>query len=129
MLTQLTLENLKDLDRGVAALAWAHEMEKVLRDCDGRAHDDSARVVTLKTRVVPQLDKQTGRCSNVMVEMEVSSAMPSQKTETYQMRMSRDKASQRPTLLFQPDSPDNVDQMTTDEVINTTTGEVSKNKG
>lgn len=52
--SQLTMENLKDLDDGLLAAAFEANVREVVRDLNDRPVDDRARKVTITLTFVPE---------------------------------------------------------------------------
>ncbi len=109
MLMQLDLENLKVLDDGRIAAAFAQELKHVVLDLMDRPGDDRPRNVSIKVHFKPLCD-ETGHCEAVNVSMEVGSKMPSRKTKVYSMQARKSQGG--PMLVFNEMSLDNVNQNT-----------------
>ena len=105
--TAFTLDNLRLLDFGKIGLAFAREVEHVVKDCLDRPGDDHARTVTLRFSFTPDGTPGVGDCETVRVEAEVSSAVPKRRSKVYEMtpRKSGD-------LVFNPDLPGEPDAET-----------------
>ncbi len=105
---QLKLENLAKLDFGKIPAAFDAEVLRCVADCKDRPLDDKPRKVSLTFNLWPKADVDgTGVvCQDVDVECEVTSTVPKRRTRIYTMRPTHDDK-----LAFQPDSPENPDQL------------------
>jgi hypothetical protein len=119
---RLTLDVLKDLDMGKVAAGFQKEVAHVVADCMDRPSDDRARKVGLIMSVVPDCDGM-GVCETATVEFKIQSSVPARQSKTYQMRVHANGS-----LLFNPESPDNVHQGTLDEMLAPEEGEAKKAK-
>lgn len=108
---RLTLEALTGLDSGQAAAAFQHELKKAVKDCVDRPGEEGEREVTLKVKVKPAL-QSSGICTHASVDFECHSKIPRQKTRKYDMEVDA-----RGELLFNPESPEDVNQQTIDEAL------------
>lgn len=105
----LMLKNLTAVDHGYAAAVFDRELSKIVEDCRDRYGDQSPRAVTLTVQVRPQ---KHGDGATVDVELLVNAKVPKQRTRMYQMGLTG-----KNTLLFRPDSPEDVRQMTTGDMV------------
>lgn len=106
-----TLVDVAELDRGGVGLAFAHELARVVADCDDRPAVDVARTVTLKASLKPVPSDQ-GTLHTVKVEFEVSSKLPVRRSCELDMIHGSEG-----TLWHNPLSPDDAKQATIDEEI------------
>ena len=109
MLIKLDLENLKVLDDGRLAAAFAQEMKHVVLDLMDRPGDDRERSVTFKTTVKPVCG-QDGQLEEALVNVQIASKLPSRKSKVYSMAAR--KSSAGPMLVFNELSLDDVAQDT-----------------
>ena len=105
-LQQFSLDNLKDLDGGKAAVAFEHHVRRAALDCIDRPGDNAARKVTLEITLKPVMDPQ-GECTEVEAQIKASSAVPKHQTKPYSFGLRRGGM-----LVFNSDSIDAVDQTT-----------------
>lgn len=105
-LQQFTLDALRDLDGGKAAEAFRLHVQRAALDCLDRPADPKPRVVTLQFSVAPVLETD-GSCDRVEVQINASSKVPNHRTRVYSFGLRRNGI-----LVFNPDSPDSVDQGT-----------------
>lgn len=103
---QFTIESMRDLDGGKAAEAFNMHVRRAAMDCLDRPADPKPRKVKLEVSLSPVLDTD-GSCDRVDVQIHASSAVPTHRTRTYSFGLRRNGV-----LVFNPDSPDNVDQQT-----------------
>lgn len=113
----LKLSTLTGLDLGKVDAAFQIELHKVVKDCMDRPGDESKRSVTLTLEIAPEM-ASAGVCETVAAEFQVTSKMPSRKSRVYSMRPHVNGS-----LLFNPESADDANQGTLDEV-DPDTGEV-----
>jgi hypothetical protein len=118
----LNLKELHKLDMGKAAAMFEMELRKAVQDCDARPLDKRPRRVEMKFSIVPHVALADGKmpsgCSQVDVEMEVSSSTPKQRTQSYRMNMKQSGG-----LEFHEEFPDDPDQM---GMFDKETGEVKE---
>lgn len=105
-LRQLSLETLKELEGGIPAAAFNHHLHRIAVDCMERPADGKERVVNLKLVCKPMLQPD-GDCTEVKMQIFVTSSIPTHKTKVYSCGLKRNGA-----LAFNPDSLDAVDQAT-----------------
>lgn len=103
---QFTLDNLKDLDGGKAAFAFEQHVKRAALDCMDRPGDPKPRTVTLVVSLIPVMEPG-GDCTDVEAQIHAKSAVPPHKTKPYSFGLRRNGV-----LVFNPDSPDNVNQAT-----------------
>ena len=103
---QLSLETLRDLDMGKVMEAFNLHIARASRDCMDRPGDSKARSVTLQLALVPVLEPD-GSCDQVKAQVHISSKVPTHRTKVYSLGLRRNGA-----LVFNPDSPDDINQTT-----------------
>lgn len=103
---QFTLESLKELDGGKASLAFEHHVRRAAIDCMDRPGDKAPRKITLEITLRPVMEPG-GDCTEVEAQIKASSSVPKHQTKPYSFGLRRNGV-----LVFNPDSPDAVDQMT-----------------
>jgi len=103
---QFTLENLKDLDGGKAAVAFLQHVSRAANDCSDRPGDKTARKVTMEITLLPVMEPG-GDCTEVAAQIRVSSTVPKHQTKAYSFGLRRGGI-----LVFNEDAPDNVNQAT-----------------
>ncbi len=103
---KFTLDNLNDLDGGKAALAFEHHVRRAALDCMDRPGDDKARTVVLQISLKPVMEPG-GDCVEVEAQIHAKSTVPPHKTKAYSFGLRKNGV-----LVFNPDSPDAVDQKT-----------------
>jgi hypothetical protein len=99
------LETLKDLDMGKVTKAFEHELKRCVQDCLDRPADSTARTVTLALALKPVPDGEI--CDTVSGEFEIKGKVPVRRTRVYSFGVKKTGS-----LMFNVDSPDNVDQKT-----------------
>jgi hypothetical protein len=109
MKTKLTLGSIKDLDNGRLNEAFRQELAHVVRDCNDRSNDQTARKVSLVFSVTPKDDAGEA----VDVELEIKSTVPPRRSRPFEMAV--DMRGGAGDLIFNDASPDNVKQRTLDE--------------
>jgi hypothetical protein len=107
-LQKLSLENLKDLDAG-GVLAIDGLITRVANDVMDRPFDATARVVTIQLKFEPVVE-QDGRCDEVKIQVIGKAAVPDYKTKLRSLGARKTQAGGM--FVFNPDSPDNVNQRT-----------------
>lgn len=108
----LTLASLVDLDMGKATLAFQQHLARAAADCIDRPEDTKPRKVTLEIAMVPVIEND-GSYYEVRSSICVSSKVPRHQTKVYSFGVRKNGS-----LVFNPDSVDNVNQntfMTDDE--------------
>jgi hypothetical protein len=105
-LQQFTLDSLKDLDAGKAMEAFHLHVKRAAVDCLDRPADPKPRVVNLQLSIVPVVEPD-GTCDRVDVQIHASSKVPNHRTRVYSFGLRRNGM-----LVFNPDSPESVDQGT-----------------
>lgn len=103
---QFTLESLKDLDGGKALLAFQTHVHRAAVDCMDRPADAKPRKVLLQVEILPVMEPG-GDCTEVALTIQAKSVIPPHQTKAYSMGLRRNGV-----LVFNPDSPDHVDQTT-----------------
>lgn len=114
---QFDLDTLKEIDGGKPALAFRKQLDAALADCvDRGVQDQAARKVTMEISLTPV--PADGVVDEVRVDIAYKTGVPKFRTKMYSMgirNMSKDGKRQR-MLVFNPMSPDNVNQSTFDAV-------------
>lgn len=103
---QFTLDALDDLDSGKAIEAFNLHIRRAAQDCYDRPGDDKPRKVKLEVSFTPVMDDE-GDCNEVKAQIYASSAVPTHRTKTYSFGLRANGV-----VVFNPDSPDCVDQTT-----------------
>lgn len=118
---QLNIANLQELDRGKVAVALNHAMRTCVMDIEDRPADKTARIVELKIKLSPKLDKDTGALDLVGAQFQISTKLPVRQSIVYPML-----AAKEGTLAFQPECPLDPRQAAFEfpEHVNKNTGEV-----
>jgi len=106
----LTLDALKEFDLGKIDVAFANELQKVVRDMRDRPSLAKARKVTLELELVPQ-ESATGDCETAQMTFTVSSKIPKYSSRTYETGVQKNC-----DLLFNDMSHDDIRQGTLDEL-------------
>ena len=108
---KLSLDSLMELDGGRAAMAFQHELEKIVQDLDDRPGDKTARKVMIQLSIMPE-QTDNGSAVTSEVAFRVKSSVPDRKTTSYRMKI--DPIAK--CLTFNPHSPEAPEQQTFDEV-------------
>lgn len=103
-MVELTLDSLKDLDDGRVALAFVHELRRVVTDCEDRPGDTSVRKVSLQAEIKPVV-APGGLLDGVTVGFQVKSSLPTKKSKVYTMNARRGGQ-----LLFSSDNAEDYRQ-------------------
>lgn len=104
-LTELTLENLHELDNGRIAEAFRLALKRVQHDCTDRPALAKARTVVLKLNAIPHADDE-GDLQTVKITFDVKETIPQRSTRSYEM------SAQRGAFLFNRHAPENPNQRT-----------------
>lgn len=110
-MTELTLEQIVDLAPEIVA-TFNQRLRLAAADCEDRSNDGKARTVSLEVKMTPVENPSTRTCDKVEVAFSCTGKVPANQTQTYSIAISKTRAGT--ALLFNPDSPDNVDQSTFD---------------
>lgn len=102
---KLTLDSLRKLDLGKASTMFDMAISRLAADCLDRPADDRPREVTMKLIIKPYVDPD-GSCSNVDLQIKVTSKIPEHQTKPYNLGIRDDGA-----LLFNEHSPDQFGQL------------------
>lgn len=102
------LDTLSALDGGKAVVAFDQHTRRATQDIADRPGDKSPRKVTLTITLTPVLQAD-GLCNEVDAQIEVSSTVPKHRTKPYSFGLNHNGM-----LIFNADSPDNVNQSTFD---------------
>lgn len=103
-LAQLNLANLHDVGQGKIAAAFDKHIQRAVLDCMDRPADPKPRTITLQIEITPRIEPG-GDCTDVDVQMQATSKVPTHKTAPINMAVRRGGM-----LVFNPDSPHDVDQ-------------------
>lgn len=103
---EFKIENLNELDGGKGLAMFAHLLKLAAHDCSERPAEAKARKVTLEVQLTPSTD-QNGDCVKVWAKVAAKSTVPQMTTSAYSLGLRRGGM-----LVFNPDSPHNVDQST-----------------
>lgn len=110
MKIELNLGSIAALDEGRIVAAFNKELQKCVSDCVARPDTTGARTVTLVMSVSP--DGTDSVCDRVMTDFKVKSSVPGRSSRGYQVQCHPSGK-----LLVNPESPDDVNQMTIDEAV------------
>jgi hypothetical protein len=105
-LKTVSLDSLSELDNGRVAKAAAKHFARAGADCYDRPADPKERVITLEIALSPKTG-QDGLCTGISARCKVKSKVPEHVSGTMSFAVGANGA-----LLFNPDSPENVDQST-----------------
>ncbi len=108
MKTALTLENLHELGSGAINLAFEKHRKRCIEDCLDRVEDDTKRQIVIKFSMTPVPGAHG--CEEVHMDVEIKSTVPAQRTKLISC-----VPTTKGQLFFQPDSPDNANQMSLDD--------------
>lgn len=100
---QLSLATLKDLDDGRVAVAFLHELTRIVQDCEDRPGDKKSRKVLLQGEVTPIMFED-GTLDSVKVEFQIKSSVPTRKSKTYTMAVR--KGQRGAMLVFSSENPE-----------------------
>ena len=100
------LETLKDIDGGRIREALDHHIRRAALDCKDRPGDPAARVVTMTIKIVPEIEDD-GSCDRCRMAIEFTSKVPNHRSKAIEVGLRANGA-----LVFNPDSPDNINQST-----------------
>ena len=103
----LELKTLQELDGGKVAVALAQHLRRAANDCYDRPNDKIARKVSLEMSLKPVTDDRGTACVEVELQAHVASTVPKHRTRALSLGLKPNG-----TLLFNPDSPDRIDQTT-----------------
>lgn len=117
-LTELTLSTLEQIDGGLAVEMFKVEMLHAVRDCDDRPALKKPRTVTLECVITPECDDH-GSMTGVELDFQVKSKVPMRKTKPVHAFVDS-----KGKILFNPNSPDNVNQATIFDAENEERGTV-----
>lgn len=105
---QLTIDSLRDLDFGLVSTAFETELQRVVKDLQDRPTDGKPRKVAL----IFVLKSMDDHADDIDCECEVVASIPKRVSKPYRMRAKQDGS-----LYFQPEAPENADQMVIDDEI------------
>lgn len=100
---QLSLAHIEQIDGGKVAVAFAVELQHVIRDMLDRPGDNRPRKVSLNLELKPQCD-DTGTLADVQVAFDIASAVPNRRSNAYNMRARLARSG--PMLVFQSETGD-----------------------
>ena len=104
---QFGLDTLRELDNGKAAIAFDRHVKRASTDCLDRPGDPKPRTVTLEIQLTPRIDPDSLDCTEVECRILASSKVPPHHTKALSFGLRKNGI-----LVFNPDSPDAVDQKT-----------------
>lgn len=107
----LSLDTLKDLDSGRAAVAINAALNRALSDLDDRGADKKERRVTIE--IAMGKSGKHGDSNDVYVDVRVNCKVPSYYTNSTMCKLGVNNKG-RAEAWFQPDSPENPDQKSID---------------
>lgn len=102
---KLGLATLQHLDFGKVDVATDHHLKLACKDCMDRPGDKTARTVALIFILTPE-PNQDGTCEKILLDFQIKPKLPPHRSRTFQCapRVNGD-------MVFQPDSPDDVNQL------------------
>lgn len=104
---QFSLETLRELDGGKAAIAFDRHIKRAAIDCSDRPGDPKARTVSLCIELTPRIDADSLDCSEVECKILVNSKVPPHHTKPLSFGLRKNGV-----VVFNPDSPEAIDQKT-----------------
>lgn len=116
---RLTLDSLKDLDDGRALVSFTKELRKAVLDCIDRPGEEKPRTVSLVMDVTPVMGEE-GMCEGATGKFRITNKTPDRTTKPYSFAINK-----LGDLIFSSNSPDNVQQLTLDD-IDPKTGKISR---
>jgi hypothetical protein len=108
-LQKLSLETLDQLDMGKISATLEVHLRRAIADCEDRPLDPKARSVTLQFDMTPIVTDDRD-CTEANLQVQCHSKVPTHKTRVYNMGIR--KFDDGHALVFNPDSPGNVNQQT-----------------
>lgn len=81
----LSLANIEEIDGGKVAVAFAVELQHVIKDMLDRPGDNRPRKVSLNLELKPQCD-DSGTLADVQVAFDIASSVPNRRSNAYNMR-------------------------------------------
>ena len=112
-LKQLTYETLPDLEDGRGVAAFNSLLKRAITDCMDRPGEPKTRKVTLQIDLMPVVDADM-TCTEVKMQILAKCGLPDYATRVYSTGARKSQSG--PMLVFNEDSPMNVNQTTfTDE--------------
>lgn len=102
----LTLDSLRECDPKIPE-AFDALLRRATADCYDRPADDKARKVKMEVALKPVMEAD-GTCGEVEFQFFFAAAIPNHRTKVYSGAL-RGKGAM---VVFNPDSPDNVNQST-----------------
>jgi hypothetical protein len=108
-LQKLSLETLSNLDMGKISATLEVHLKRAITDCEDRPADQKARSVLLQFDLIPTLNDDAS-CTEASLQIQCHSKVPTHKTRVFNMGLRKSKDG--PMLVFNPDSPGNVNQST-----------------
>lgn len=118
-MVEMSLSSLQEIDDGRVALAFVHELKRVVLDCIDRPGDTSARKVALVFSLKPVI-AEDGACECAKGDFKIKSTVPERKSKNYEFNVNK-----KGHLLYSSTSPEAVDQTTFDD-IDPATGKISR---
>jgi hypothetical protein len=113
-LEKFSLASLATFDNGRIAANFDQLLDGAIRDCQDRPNDDKPRKLLVQIEISPVSDVENGQviCSGTNTSFQLKSTVPTRKTNVYSMGMRKLGKDNKPTLIYNNDSLDNVDQKT-----------------
>jgi len=108
-LQKLSLESLDKLDMGKISATLETHLKRTIIDCTDRPADGKARSVTMQFDLVPVLADDMS-CTEVKLQVSCKSTVPVHRTRVYSTGVRQTR--EGPMLVFNTDSPGNVNQTT-----------------
>jgi len=111
-----SLDALKHLDGGKAAVAFRRAVEDCVRDCQDRPLEEAARTVTFKVAIKPVAEEDpefenSYRATGAECEFTITTGLPKRKTKPYSFGIDP-----QGRMFFSLNSPANVAQTTFDDL-------------
>jgi hypothetical protein len=108
-LQKLSLESLDLLDMGKISATLETHLKRTIIDCTDRPADAKARSVTMQFDLVPVLSDDMS-CTEVKLQVSCKSTVPVHRTRVYSTGVRQTR--EGPMLVFNQDSPGNINQGT-----------------
>lgn len=108
-LMKLDLSTLHEFDNGRLKAAFERAMKTVIADCRDRGALDKTRKVVIEFAVWPSQPDHTGEVDTLAMEYQVKATIPALSRDSLSLGIRKNNE-----LVFNNDSPGNVDQRTFD---------------
>ena len=109
MKVSLTLDTVTQLDNGTVSVAFQRHIKRAVEDCMDRPGDKSKRQVIMNCILEPVI-ADDGSCERVNFEIKLRSEVP-----PHRSRISSCEPRKGGLLLFNPETPENVNQLSLHE--------------